>query len=359
MAPQGYQSYFSTTEEGTQLGTEANVWGREGDLFESFQYFDTESMASADEQKFLTEIGRNGTQDRAVKRHRLMGRKCEGSVTFVVYPEGGGDKSGIGQLIKHAFGDIATGTFSGDGTSLHTFTPHDDLFGNLAASTGTGAGTGKVFGLSVHIGREDTAGTIRNYPYLGCRIRSLNFVCTAGEELKCTVDFVGRVAKAHAAAKTPTFPTMEPFLWKDATFQIGVDEAGAGGTVQTIDSFNITIANNFTEMWTLGTNVLGRVIPNGQRLVTGSFSAPFETWVRAEHQKWKDGTSSAMNISFVSGPFLLEFRCANIYYTGTAPSIGGMEENIVEMPFQALLGTAFDIRVFLTNTDLNVGYVIA
>jgi len=275
----------------------------------------------------------------------------------VVYPESGGDKGGLGLLLKHVFGAVSTGTYSGAGTYLHVFTPQDNLYVNLAAGTGLGVGTGHVFGLTFNIGREDTSGTIRNYPFLGNRIKSLAFSCAAGEEMKCTVDAVARISKAHGTARVPVFSSMAPFQWKDATFQLGINEAGAGGTEQvTLEAFSISIDNSLKEVWTLGTNVLGRVVPNGQRVVTGSYTAPFDLWVRAEYDKWLAGTPSSMNMAFVNGLYRLEFRCPNIYYTGNAPSVDSMEENVVEMPFQAIVSTNFDLRVFLVNTDSCVGF---
>ena len=261
-------------------------------------------------------------------------------------------------LLKHAFGAITSGTYSGVGTYLHQFVPNDNLFGNLAASTGGGAGTGRVYGISVHIGREDDAGTIRDYPFLGNRIKSLAFACAAGEELKCTFNFIGRVAKAHGTSLSVSYPTMAPFMWKDATFQIGVNEAGASGTERTIDSFSVSLDNNLKEVWTLGTNVLGRVIQNGHRAVTGSYGVPFYGWVRSEYDKWVAGTPSSLNMAFVNGAYRLEFRCPNIYYTGKAPNIGGLDETMVEMPFTAIVSTNFDLKVFLCNTDSQVGFSI-
>ena len=357
---QGFQSYFMISEEGTQQGTEYQVWGVDSGLYRSGMYFDSESMSPANEQKFLTEIGRSGTQDRGVKRHRQLGIKAEGGVDFTVYPEGGGDKGGIGLLLKHAFGNVVTGTFSGAGTYLHTFTPHDNLFQNLAAGTGNAAGTGRVFGLTYHIGREDDIGTIRDYPFLGNRLRSIAFSCAAGEELKCTLDSVARRASAHGTAiLSVSFPSMAPFMWKDATFQVGVNEAGAGGTERTtLEAFSITLDNTLKEVWTLGTNVLGRVVPNGQRVVTGSYTAPFEGWVRDEYDKWVAGNASAINMAFVAAPYRLEFRCPNIFYTGNAPNVDSLEENVIEMPFQALVSQNFDVRVFLVNLDPCVGFCI-
>ena len=356
---QGFQSYWEFSEEGTQLGTEYQVWGVDSGLYRSGMYFDSESMAPANEQKFLTEIGRSGTQDRGVKRHRLLGIKAEGSIDFPVYPEGGGDKGGIGLLLKHCFGNVVTGTFTAT-EFLHTFTPHDNWVTNLAAGTGNAAGTGRVFGLTFHIGREDDAGTIRDYPFLGNRIRSLAFSCAAGEELKCTVDAVARKASAHGTAiLSVAFPSMSPFMWKDALFQIGVNEAGAGGTERTeLEAFSISIDNSLKEVWTLGTNVLGRVVPNGQRVVTGSYSVPFVGWVRSEYDKWVAGSVSSLNMAFINGVYRLEFRCPSIFYTGNAPNVDSMEENVIEMPFQCTVLTNFDVRVLLVNTDPCVGFCI-
>src|SRR3990172_5351828 len=305
----GFQSYFQISEEGTQQGTEAQSWGVDSGLYRSGMYFDSESMAPANEQKFLTEIGRSGVQDRGVKRHRLMGLKAEGGVDLSVYPEGGGDKAGIGLLIKHCFGNVVS---------------------------------------------------VRYYPFLGNRIRSLAFSCAAGEDLKCSIDSVARVSAAHGTAVlSVAYPSMPPFMWKDATFQIGVDEAGAGGTIRyTVEGFSVSIDNSFKEVWTLGTNVLGRVVPNGQRVVTGSYTVPYEGWVRDEYDKWIAGTPSSVNVAFASGVYRLEFRMPNIIYTGNAPSVDSLEENTVEMPFQAMVSTNFDLRVFLVNTDPCIGFCI-
>ena len=355
---QGFNSYFMIREEGTQVGVENTSWGADSGLFSTGLYFNTESMSPANEQAFLAEIGRSGAQDRGVKRQRQMGIKAEGSVEFNVYPEGGGDKAGVGLLMKHAFGAIASGTYSGATDYLHQFIPHDNLYGNLSAGTGLSNGTGRVFGLSFHIGREDDAGTIRDYPFLGNRIKTIAFSCSAGEELKCTVTPVARIGKAHGAAIPVSYPTMSPFMWKDATFQIGVNSGGGGGVERTIDSFNIQMDNNLKEAWVLGTNVLGRVVPNGQRVITGAYSAPFYGWVRSEYDKWVAGTPSSINMTFVSDIYRLEFRCPNIYYTGKAPNIGSLDEQVIEMPFQALVGTDFDLKAFLVNTDSSIGFCL-
>lgn len=352
----GFNSYFMIREDGTQLGSELTSWGVDSGLFTSGMYFNTESMSPANESKFLTEIGRSGVQDRGIKRYRQLGLKAEGSVEFPVYPEGGGDKCGVGLLLKHTFGAVTSGTYTGASDFLHQFIPHDAMYTNLAAGTGIGVGTGRVFGFSIHIGRESDSGTIRDYPFLGNRVKSLAFSCAAGEELKCTLNAVARIGKAHGTALTVAYPTMAPFMWKDATFQIGVNEAGAGGTERTIDAFNVSMDNNIKEVWTLGTNVLGRVVPNGQRSVSGAYTAPFIGWVLSEYDKWVAGTPSSVNIAFVSGAYRFEFRMPNIYYTGKAPNVGSMDEQIVEMPFTAIVGSTFDIKCFLVNSDSCIGF---
>ncbi len=354
---QGYNSYLMISEEGTQLGTEAYCWGVDSGLFQTGLYFDNETLAPVQEQKFLTEIGRSGVQDRAVKRYRQHGIKCEGAIEVMAYPEGGGDKGGIGMFLKHAFGGVTSGTYSGIGTYLHTFTPKDNLFGNMSTGTGISMGTGHVFGLTIHIGKEDDYGTIQDYPFLGCRIKTIDFSCKSGEEMKCKLDVVGRRGDGHGASKSVSYPTMSPFLWKDATFQIGVDESGAGGVVHTtLEDWSIKIDNSLKEIWTLGTNVLGRVIPNAQRKVTGVYTVPFEQWVRSEYDKWTAGTPSSMNMSFVSGSYRLEFRCPKFYYTGKCPNISKMDEVTVSMDFQAVVSSTFDVRIFLVNTDRTIGF---
>lgn len=358
---QGFQSYFEMSEEGTQLGAESTSWGVDSGLYRSGMYFDTESLVPSNDSKFLTEIGRSGVQDRGVKRHRLMGIKAGGNIEFPVYPEGGGDKGGVGLLLKHAFGNVTSGTYTAT-EYLHTFIPHDNLFANLASGTGNAAGTGRVFGLTFHIGREDDIGTIRDYPFLGNRIKSISFSCNTGDVLKSTIDISSRKAASHGTAiLSVSFPpsSMSPFMWKDAIFQTGVDEAGAGGVARSeLEGFTISLDNILKEIFTLGTNVLGRVIPNGQRVVKGSYHVPFVGWVRNEYDKWVAGTPSSINMAFVSGIYRLEFRCPNIYYTGNAPAIKSVDENMIDMPFQALVSTNFDLKVLLVNSDPCVGFCI-
>jgi len=352
--PRGFYSYILLQEEtGTTGCPELTGWGGgAGTEFDSSIYFDSETMAEANDQRFLDEIGYSGTADRAIKKFRKYGERCEGSITFSVYPESGTNKDFLGLLLKHAMCDVISGTYSGTGTYLHTISNHDDWMEHLwNVGTGTGA-----YGLTVHVGREDTNGTIRDYPYIGCRIRRLTFSCASGEDLKCTVEFTGRLAKADAAAMSPSYPTMTPFLWKDAVFQCPMTtEAGTGGTTRYLDAFTITIDNGLTDNFVLGTNTLGRVTCGSQTIITGSYTAPFETWVRDEQQKWAAGTASGINMAFTSGAYIIEFRVPNLYYTGNPPSISDTAENVVELPWQAILKTNFDLRVYYVNTDEVIG----
>jgi len=357
--PRGFYSYVLLQEEVADMpGTaELDGWGgSQGTEFDSAIYFDNETMTNANELRFLDEIGYSGTADRAIKKHRRYGERCEGAITFSVYPEGGANKDFLGLLLKHAMCDVISGTYSGGpGTYLHTITGHDDWMEHLwNVGTGTGA-----FGLTVHVGREDTNGTIRDYPYIGCRIRRLTFSCAAGEDLKCTVEFTGRLAKPDTTTLSPSYPTMTPFLWKDVAFQCPMtEEAGSGGTTRHVDAFTITIDNGLTDNFVLGTNTLGRTTCGSQRMITGSYTAPFETWVRDEQQKWAAGTASGINIVFGddgTGNYQIEFRLPNIYYTGNPPSISDTGENIVELPFQATLKTNFDLRIYFVNTLETLG----
>lgn len=357
---QGYKSYFLIREEGTQLGAESATWGIDTGINSAGFYINSEAMSAANEQKFLTEIGKSGSYDRGVKRFRQLGKKAEGNVEFNVYPETGGDKGGFGILLKHSFGNVTSGTYSGEGTYLHTFIPQDDLYAGMTSGIGEGAGTGRAWGISFHVGREDDAGTIRDYPYLGNRVKSISLSCAAGEELKCTVNTVARIAKSHGNALSFTAPLVVPFMWKDATFKIEVDEFGASGTAKTIDSWNINIDNNMKEVFCLGTNVISRVVPNGQRVVTGAYSAPFTGWVRSEYGKWVNGQKSSFTMIFNSPPYRLEIKCPSIYYTGKTPNISSLDENVIEMPFQMVSETThYDIKMFLVNTDRQVGFVDA
>lgn len=353
--PRGPLSYVLLQEEvGTYGIPELSAWGgQKGTQFDTANYFESEGMTPANDFRFMNEIGYTGTSDRSIKTTRMLGKRCEGSITFSVRPEGGINKEFLGLLLKHTMCDVSSGTYSGAGTFLHTISGHDDWMEHFRNSPAIGT---QAYGITVHVGREDSNGTIRDYPYVGCRIRRISFSCAAGEDLKCTVEFTGRLAKPDAAALTPAYPTMDPFLFKDATFESGMtNEDGSGGTTRYIDAFTISIDNGLTDNFILGTQTLGRVTCGSQRMVTGSFTAPYETWVRDEYEKWKAGTASGVNIAFDNGTYRLEFRMPNIYYTGSPPNISDTGENVVELPFQAILKTNFDLRVYFVNTDETIG----
>ena len=353
--PLGFKGYLMIAEEGTTVAG-GNVWGKESVDWLSALYFESESLAPAPDIFFSTELGgRNAEGDRAFRRSRKRGDKCEGAITITAYPEGGGDMSGLALLLKHATAGVTSGTLIGtaqglsDDYYLHTFIPKDEIDNLWNGSTY------RVYGLTVHIGREDDSGSLRNYPHLGCRIRNITFSCAAGEELKCSVEFVGRKLGDTGTAKTPSYSGLSPWTFDEAS--VTVD-----GNTRQIDSFEITITNPMVEAHTLGTNVLGRVRFSGARTVTGNITAPFEGWVKDLFNKWRNNQSASLNIKFTKGTYwTIEFDLPKVIFTGAPPSIGGPEELVVTMPFQALWdeSSGYDIRIKLSNRDEKVGYDIS
>jgi len=352
--PVGYESYLAIAEEGTKAAA-GNVWGEESVDWLTALAFESESLAPAPDIFFSPELrGRGQEGDRAFRKSRKRLDKCEGAITITCYPEGGGDKGGLGLLLKHLTAGVISGTLIGtaDGLSenyfLHQFIPKD-RYENLQAGS-----TYKVYGLTVHVGREDDSGTLRNYPYVGCRIRNATFSCAAGEELKCSVEFVGRKAKDAGTAKVLSYTDLDPWMFDEA--EVTID-----GNSRDIDSFEVTVTNGMAESGVLGTNVLGRVRFSGMRAVTGNITAPFEGWVKTLYDKWRNHQTASLNIKFTKGTyFIFEIDLPKIVFTGAPPSVGGPEELIVTLPFQALWDDSnnYDVKFKLGNRDEVVGYDI-
>lgn len=111
-----------------------------------------------------------------------MSQKLSGSLETNVFTEAGTTKGMFGTLLKHFFGKATTVQNGTTGQYAHMLYGVPDPF--ASANLGTKA-------LTINLNINEGA-TMKNYPYLGARIKSLSFEQEAGEHLKCIMEYFGQ-----------------------------------------------------------------------------------------------------------------------------------------------------------------------
>ncbi|MBI5885367.1 MAG: hypothetical protein HZB85_02150 [Deltaproteobacteria bacterium] len=114
---------------------------------------------------------------------RRMGRKWSGSIEMPFFTEAGGAwKGAIGCLMKHFFGRAVTAQNGTTGQYSHLLYPVADPFS--ASNLGSKAVT-----LNLNI---NEGALMRNWPFVGGRIKGLTFTQETGQHLKLGVDMMGQ-----------------------------------------------------------------------------------------------------------------------------------------------------------------------
>src|SRR3972149_131006 len=126
-----------------------------------------------------------------------MSRKWGGSLEIPFFTEAGTSKGIIGTLIKHFFGKATSAQNAAPGQSAHIVYPVADPF--ATANLGT-----KALTVSLNI---NEGATMKNWPFVGGRGKSLSFDQEAGNHLKFSVELMGQdKAATTAELGSETFP---------------------------------------------------------------------------------------------------------------------------------------------------------
>lgn len=109
-------------------------------------------------------------------------RKWTTSLEMPFFTEAGSAAGMSGTILKHFFGRAASGQNGTSGQYYHMFSPVADPFSNanLAASA-----------LTVNLNVNEGA-VVKNWPFVGGRVKSLSFVQEAGSNLKLTAEVFGQ-----------------------------------------------------------------------------------------------------------------------------------------------------------------------
>ena len=126
-----------------------------------------------------------------------MSRKWGGSLEIPFFTEAGTTKGIIGTLLKHFFGKAASAQNGVTGQYSHMFYPVPDPF----ATANLGA---KALTLNLNI---NEGAAMKNWPFVGGRVKSLSLDQEAGNHLKFSVELMGQdEAATTAELGSATFP---------------------------------------------------------------------------------------------------------------------------------------------------------
>jgi hypothetical protein len=232
---------------------------------------------------------------------------------------------GLGVLLKHAIGSVAT-----TGTTpnfIHTFTP-----GDLPP------------GLTVQVGRPSTDGTVRPFTYPGCQVASWGVSCSVGEIGQMTLNLTGQDETTATALATRTAPTGVDLL----TFTQGT--LTVGGTAIPVSSADFTVDNGLTvDRWQLGSALRRVPLQTALRSVTGSFTAEFRDL--ALYTAYVNGTEATLSLVFAKNANEGLTVEANVRYDGTTPTVGGPDELAQEVPFRGIDNGSLFYRAVYRSTD--------
>jgi hypothetical protein len=117
--------------------------------------------------------------DTAIER---MSRKWSTSIETPFFTEAGSTPGMVGTLLKHFFGSVTSAQNGSTGQYRHMFYPVADPFS--ATNLGSKA-------LTVNLNVNEGA-VMKNWPFVGGRVKSLSFDQQAGSQLKVSIDLMGQ-----------------------------------------------------------------------------------------------------------------------------------------------------------------------
>lgn len=189
--------------------------------------------------------------------------------------------------------------------------------------------------------------------YAGCVAGQLTFACQPNQDLRATVNWVGRTAlnKARIAAASVLFPTSasQPFTWDSCSISVG----GVGSDI--IESFTLEINNNLEAVSALNASTaIARMQRTNAVQVMLSGQASFNDI--SQYQDFINQTERAFAINFFrAGSFSVLFSLPRCVYTTFPLSMSG--RNRITVGFEAKarvpVGSTSAIAVTLRNNTVS------
>lgn len=267
------------------------------------------------------------------KKFISLGRTVAGDIQFEVNPD-----DVIGLILKAFGGKAATSAQVGTSAAYtHTFIGENDWLADGNAGCG----------LTVQIDRDGTS----KVDYTGCLPSQIALAAAVGDTLKATVSLVGQNAAAQGSITSPSFSTLDPFI-----FHQGV-VTKASGAIDVIN-FTLNMNNNVNaNTFKLGQTYIKRPA-HGQRMISGTMTMHFEDL--NIYNDFVANTSREIVLTFTHGsmaagstPYSLAITLGKCYFQNNpTPNVGSPDILTQTIPFISIYDDATDqdYKVVLTNT---------
>lgn len=268
--------------------------------------------------------------DTAVIRN---GQKWSGTLDVPFFTEAGSVKGMMGTLLKHFFGKATSTQNGATGQYGHMMYPVADPFD--AANLDT-----KALTLNLNI-NQGTA--MKNWPYVGGRVRSLTFDQQAGSSLKLTAELMGQyrdtvtaeIGSPVYAAENLRCDYNELKVYTGPVTRIGTapDYTGftfAGATQIKPDKISLKLENSMEDVVRLS----GANYPDKTRL--GQYKATFELTI-----DWEDPASGFSSVSEFNS-WMASAGSTNFclsWDTGTQAGTGDNHGMFIDLPVIQRMGS--------------------
>jgi hypothetical protein len=257
---------------------------------------------------------------------RRMGQSWAGSLEIPFYTEAGTTKGMMGTVLKHFFGRAASAQNGVTGQYAHLMSPVADPFD--ATNLGTKA-------LTVNLNINQGA-AMKNWPWVGGRVKSLSFTQETGQQLKVTAEMMGQFRDAVGAEiGSPLFAAENlrcdynklkvytGTITRTGTAPDYTDFTFASATQIKPDKISVKIENGMEDV----TRLSGSLYPDKTRL--GQYKVSLEFTI-----DWEDPASGFSSVSefnnWISSASETNF-CLH-WDTGTQAGAGGNHSLYLDIP---------------------------
>lgn len=216
---------------------------------------------------------------------------------------------GFGLVFLHMLGAVAITTPGGTLPRDHTHT-----LGNLRGKS-----------LTIQVGRQDRAGVVQPFSYLGCKIASWEMACALDEVLKLTLEPMGRDESTAQSLASATYASGdEVFVFTEGSLTIAA-------VATPVREFSMAGDNALAEDdYALGSALRREAVEPALRMISGNLDADFTDLTA--YNRFVNGTEGTLELTFTGGVIETSFNfqvkiTANVRFDGETPEVGGPEEN--------------------------------
>lgn len=285
-----------------------------------FLEYNSEGLAP-DKQVLRTRSNGDQFQRRGRTRHYIRGGGGPIELDFM--------NQGMGLLLKHALGAVATEDAAADDFYVHTFTPASD------------GGAGDF--LTIQKGLADTGGVVRPFNYVGSKILTWQLQQQLDQNLKFSLTIDSKTVQTSSGLAVASYPDdLTALAFIDATLTVD-------GTPVCVNEFTIGGARALDVNRRCLGNTKREPVANGEYAITGTLNREFEGM--DQYDDWIAGAEAALVATWAYGDFGLVVTLPVIEYTGDAPQSNGSEIVRQNLPFMAMLGDDPIIELAYTTTD--------